>query len=183
MNYLNLSSLLLAVIALAVSIATYLLNRKLPNENKIFDEKIRCYHALIKVMNDTVVVIFSAIREYDALKVERARDIDEQADELNDDIDDAFNALEDVIAENTLVLPGVILDQLYLFLDLINKEEYLDTYRRPKQMAKLQATVNEAFDRLVVAMQEDLGFEKLDSSLKHRTGGKRTVASLGDDEN
>ena len=174
--------MLLAVIALAVSIATYLLSRKLPNENKIFEEKINTYHVLIKAINDTVGVIFSAINEYDSLKAERRGDIDERADELNDDIDDAFNSLEDTIAESTLVLPDTILDLLYLFLDMINKDEYLDNYRKPSRFEKFKAEVNEAFDGLVVAMQEDLGFEKLDSGLKHRTGGKRSTKSLIEDE-
>jgi len=65
------------------------------------------------------------------------------------------------------------LEQLYNFLDIINKNEYLKTYRRSSKREQFENEINDVFDKLVVSMQDDIGFEKLDSGLKYRTGGKR----------
>jgi len=106
MIYLNLAGIAIAVAAFVLSLKAFLLSRKLPNENKIFEEKIRVYHVLIKATNETSSVILSCIDDYDWLKKERDQELDEEAEEMNEDIDDAFKSLEDAIAENSLVYSG-----------------------------------------------------------------------------
>jgi hypothetical protein len=174
MLYFNLTGFVLSVAAIIISLLTYLLSRKMANENKIFEEKIRCYHTLIKAINDTVGIIFTGINDYRILKMDKSPNLQDEKDEINDEIDDAVFALEDIIAENCLLIPDKILELLYASLDLLDKDEYLETYRSEKKMEKFEDDINEQFDAVVVAMQVDLHFKKLDHGLKRRTGGYKS---------
>lgn len=173
MIYLNLISNAIAIVAFGVSLSAYRLSRKLPNENKIFEEKIRCYHTLIKAMNQAVGEILVCLNEYAENKRQKAPDLSELEDELNEAINDAFFELENAISENSLVVPNNVLAKAYEFLDLLDKPEYLKKYFKDSDFNKFEGELNEFFDIVVVAMQDDIGFEKLDNSLKRRTGGKR----------
>jgi len=55
-------STLISIAALIVAALAYILNRRQPNENKIFEEKIRSYHEIIKVLNQSLNDIFAPWR-------------------------------------------------------------------------------------------------------------------------
>jgi hypothetical protein len=173
MNYPNLISISIAVLALAISVATYLLSRKMPNENKIFEEKIDAYHAVIKAMNDYVAVLLACINEYLIQKADKHPDLKALAAALNQKIDEAFLDMEDGIAENSLLIPDDIVEDIYEFMDTLSEIDYLNRSLSFTKLDKLEDDINEAFDIVVTAMQQDLGFQKLNKGLKRRTGGQR----------
>ena len=182
MNYPNLISISIAVLALAVSLATYLLSRKMPNENKIFEEKIHAYHSVIKAMNDYVAVLLAFVNEYLIQKAAKYPDLKALAAVLNQKIDEAYLDMEDKIAENSLLIPDDIIEEIYAFMDVLNGIDYLHRSVSFTKLDKVEEDINEAFDAVITTMQEDLGFQKLNKGLRRRTGGQRRTFEIIADE-
>jgi len=173
MNYLTISGAIISVAAFAISVLAYLQSRKLPNENKIFEEKIRVYHDLIKIMNEAINEIFGCINEYiDDGKTNRL------ADELHDAIDDAIYSVEDAITNNSLVLPEEVLEKLNAFLELLDKPEYLEKYSTPKKFKQLDNEVERYFNEAIDVMRQDLAFDKLNRGLRRRISGSKVLEEM-----
>ncbi len=173
MIYISVLGTIISLAALVVAGLAYRLNRRLPNENKIFDEKIRVYHEIIKCLNEALNEIVGCIEDYYENKKSKEHSAKEFAYELNGDIDDAINSVEDVIANNSLVLPEIVLEKLTDFFDFLDEPEYLERYSKPADFEKLRETLDLHFNNAVDAMRNDLEFEKLDTGLRSRIKGNR----------
>lgn len=82
MSIINYISTFISIVAIGISTLAYRLSLKLPNENKIFEEKIKTYHELIKAMNTVIVEILICINSYVKLKKEEAPELENEADQL-----------------------------------------------------------------------------------------------------
>ena len=169
---------LIAIAAFIVSMLAFLQSRKLPNENKIFEEKIKVYHELIWVMNATVNEIFGCINEFAKNEKSKTDDREELEDDLNGALDDAIYALEDAITDNALVIPDKLVDKLSDFLELLDREEYLNTYADRREFEKLDEELEDAFNRIIDAMRKDLDFDILNKGLRSRIRGHKRLRFL-----
>ena len=178
MKELTESGTLIAIAAFIVSLLAFRQSRKLPNENKIFEEKIKVYHELIQVLNTTINEIFACINEFAENEKSKAIDRIILEDDLNGALDDAIYAFEDAITDNSLVIPNKLIDKLSNFLELLDKEEYLKSYVDREEFEKLDEEVEEAFNSIIDAMRNDLDFDILNKGLRKRIRGHKRLRFL-----
>jgi len=169
---------LISIAALIIAALAYVLNRKQPNENKIFEEKIRSYHDIIKVLNQSLNDIFATIEEYAENKEKAGDRLAVYADIMHGAIDEAYFAVEDVITNNSLTLPDEVGEKLTYFLRLLDKEEYLEKYNSPKSLKSFDTKTNNEFNKIIDAMRVDLEFEQLNKGLKNRLRGSKALRLL-----
>lgn len=169
---------LISIAALIVAVLAYALNRKQPNENKIFEEKIRSYHEIIKVLNQSLNDIFATLEEYAENKEKAGEHLAVYADTMHGAIDEAYYAVEDVITNNSLTLPDDVGEKLTAFLKLLDKDEYLEKYNSPKSLNSFDNKTNNEFNKIVDAMRADLEFEQLNKGLKNRLRGNKALRLL-----
>jgi len=173
-NYSILISACSAVVAACASVVTvlnYRLSRKLANENKLYEEKIRSYHVVIKALNEASARYLDCAGDY-LTGEEKGNGTKELFDTLNDELDKSFYALEDAIYENSLVIPDKIMRKIYHFLDLLDMDEFLNEMLGDGRLEEFEDSINVLFDKIINAMRKDLSFEKLDIGLKKRISGK-----------
>jgi Txe/YoeB family toxin of Txe-Axe toxin-antitoxin module len=168
----------IAIAAFIVSLLAFRQSRKLPNENKIFEEKIRVYHEFIKVMNAAVNEIFGCINEFAENEKTKAIDRKELEDDLNSALDDAIYSFEDAITDNALIIPDKLVDKLSNFLEFLDKDEYLKTYASPGKFEKLEEEIDDAFNRIIDDMRNDLDFDILNKGLRKRMKGNKRLRFL-----
>ncbi len=178
MNHLTEPSTIISIAAFIISLLAYRQSLKLPNENKIFEEKIRVYHDLIKIMNEAINEIFGCINEFAENKKTKEFDEKELKDDFNDAIDAAIYSVEDAITDNSLVLPDKVVVKLTGFLELLDKDEYLDTYVSLEEFEKLDTTIEEAFNEAIDIMRKDLDFDILNKGLRKRIRGNNAFRIL-----
>lgn len=167
-------TIMISFAAMIVAALAYRLNRKLPNENKIFEEKIKAYNEVIKVNNDAVNEIIGCINEYSNHQDLKGLERKELMDELNDAIDDALNSAEDIITNSSLILPKQIYDQLVEFLDILDQQEYLNELNDKIKLTKWLETIDKAFDNFVETMRKEIEYDALNSGLISRTRSSRS---------
>jgi hypothetical protein len=166
-------SLCVSVIACFVSVFVYRLSLKQPNENKIFEEKIRAYQEVIKIMNSVLNEIVACIDEFAENRKSRSAEKTKLFDELNDTISDELYKLEDGITNNCLLMPDDLLERLNDFYDLLIKDDYLHAYSDTDKKELFGSEIDAGFDAVIDAMRKDLNFETLDKGLKRRISGSR----------
>ncbi|WEA01814.1 hypothetical protein [Mucilaginibacter sp. SJ] len=174
MNYpllLSCISTFIAVCAFILGFLNYWMSRKLPNENKIFEEKIKAYQVLIKVLNETAATFIECSNEFEDIRSEGGN-IKSAKEELNGQLDESYYKLEDTIYEQSLVVPDSILEKIYDYFDLLDHEEFLEEMATGGKVEEFEEKTNDYFDAIVNEMRRDLSFDKLNVGLKKRIGGK-----------
>lgn len=175
MNYSLLVSAISAVFAgsaLLVSWLNYRVNRKLPNENKLFEEKFRSYRSVVAAMNTAAAVFVECGHEFQGLDI-AGKALSDAKDELDGELTKAYYLMEDTVYEQTLVLPDGVLESVDNFLDLFGQEDFLVETSSARKTDQFETDVNDRFDAVINAMREDLAFDKLDTGLRKRIGGRQ----------
>lgn len=184
MNYpllISTISVIISACAIYITWLNYRVNRKMPNENKLFDEKFKSYRSVITVFNTIAAVYIECGNEFHDLNGS-AQVIRKAKEELNDELAKAYYAMEDTVYEHTLVLPDEVLKRIDDYFDLFNQEDFLEEIARVGKTDQFDEKLNDLFDEVINAMREDLAFDKLDMGLKKRIGSRHRVASkLADD--
>ncbi|WPU94690.1 hypothetical protein SNE25_04045 [Mucilaginibacter sabulilitoris] len=172
MNYPILISALSAAFAgsaFIVSCLNYRVSRKLPNENKLFEEKFKSYRAVIAALNTAAAVYLECAHEYQILELP-ARELVKAKEELEEELAKAYYLMEDTIYEQTLVLPDEVLEPIDNFFALFNHDDFLNDTAKAGKTDEFETQINDIFDDVIDAMREDLAFNKLDKGLKKRIG-------------
>ena len=175
MNYLTLIGAIISIAAFIISVLAFLQSRKLPNENKIFEEKIKAYLDLIKGVNEAVNIISDCIDDYVTSNKKK-----EIIDELHEEIDNAIFSIEDLRTNSLILLPDEVLDKLDEFLDLFDNQEYLQTYSTTIKSSEHKKEIDRYFDNLVTVIREDLAIEKLNNGLRRRISGTKHLKAVED---
>jgi hypothetical protein len=174
-NYPLLVSAISAVFAGSASVVSWLnyrVNRRLPNENKLFEEKFRSYRSVVAAMNTAAAVYVECGIELQDLDL-TGKALRDAKDELNDELAKAYYLMEDTVYEQTLVLPDEVLAPVDDFIDLFGQEDFLEETAKSAKTDQFEAQLNDRFDAVINAMREDLSLEKLDTGLRKRIGGRQ----------
>lgn len=97
------ASIVVAASAFWISWVTYQTNRQLPNENKLFDEKVRSYRNVVRAINTAAATYIECGYDYYYLKKAAQLDL---KDKIDDTLIKAYNLMEDTVHEQMLVLPN-----------------------------------------------------------------------------
>ncbi|TFF37657.1 hypothetical protein [Mucilaginibacter psychrotolerans] len=163
--------------AFVISCLNYRVSRRLPNENKLFEEKFRSYRSVITALNTAGAVYIECANEFHELKLSE-RELRKAKDELNDELAKAYYLMEDTAYEQTLVLPDEVLEPIDDFFDLFSQEDFLNDVAKAGKVDAFEEKLNDLFDAVINAMREDLAFDKLDKGLKRRIGGSSRVIRI-----
>lgn len=180
MNYTLLIGAVSAFVAASVflvALLNYLLGRKLPNENKLFEEKFRSYRSVVAALNTAAAVFIECANEYDNLTVSR-KELEEIKDELDYELNKAYFLMEDTIHEQMFVLSEEVLGFIDDYFELFDQEDFLLEMVKPGKSDEFEKQVNNIFDVIIDAIRKDLSLEKLDKGLKKRIGSNRRVRRL-----
>lgn len=173
--YISAISAIIAACAFVLSFLNYRTSRHLPNENKIFEEKIKTYQTIIAALNNSAAVFIDCAKKFHELKRSPGSHRNAE-DQLNDELDKSYLLLEDTVHEQALLLPDLIVDLIYNYFELLDDEDFLDDHLEAANLDKFEAELNNRYDKIVDAMRADIAFEKLDTGLKKRTGGRHRGA-------
>ncbi len=176
MNTLTVIGAIISFAALFISALAFLQSRKLPNENKIFEEKIKAYLDLIKGVNEAANIISDCIDVYVTSSKKK-----EIIDELHEEIDNAIFAIEDLRNNSLILLPDEVVDKLDEFLKLFDNQEYLQTYSTSKKSFEHQMEIDGRFDKLVIVIRQDLAIDKLNNGLRKRISGSKVLKKLNNE--
>jgi len=83
--------------AFVLSILVYRMNRRLPNENKIYEEKLKVYQAIIKTYNQCSGLFLYRLDKYLEQRLKGSSKLKATATEFNVELDEGYFELEDVV--------------------------------------------------------------------------------------
>jgi hypothetical protein len=181
MNYsiiISLCSVAIAACAFVLAWLSYRLNRKLPNENKLYEEKFRSYRSLMAAMTNGAGVHLQCAYQFEGNDLSGA-ELEDFEHDMNEELNKSYFLMEDTLNEQMLVIPDEVLEPIDKYLDLFNQADFLGETVAAGKTAKFEERVNTHFDAVVDAMRHDLSLEKLDAGLQHRIGAQRKVRRLG----
>jgi signal transduction histidine kinase len=174
MTCLYISSNIISAIAIVVSIAGYLLNRKMLNQNKVFDEKIKAYQEILKAINHVLNTVINGLYEGQEIIKNKRTNWEDRLDELADQVDDAIDQMNDIIIVNALVLPSAVIEQLDRFSDFIDDIYVEEVLEKETKLDHLNQLLNDRFKELFNMMRNDLNADKLNHGLEKRIRGTWT---------
>ncbi|GAA4084187.1 hypothetical protein [Mucilaginibacter panaciglaebae] len=175
MNYpliISTASAVIAASAFVLAWLNYRTSRKMPNENKLFEEKFKSYRSVIAALNTAAAVYIECANEFHDLKGS-AQTLRKVKDELDGELSKAYYLMEDTVYEQTLVLPDEVLECVDNFFELFAREDFLEETPKAGKTDQFEEQINDRFDEVINAMREDLAFEKLDAGLQKRIGSRR----------
>lgn len=161
-----------SLIALIVSVAGYLLNRTLHNQNKVFDEKLRAYTEILKPLNNMMNVVINNLSDGKEILKYKETGWENDMNALADEIDEAINTLDDAIIVNSLLIPNEVLTKFDDFIEYMeNNEDKYDLFENQYTITPLINELNDKFDSLSSVMRDDLDSDKLNKGLSKRIRG------------
>ncbi|GGA95957.1 hypothetical protein [Mucilaginibacter rubeus] len=172
MNYsliISAASALIAASAFIVALLNYRISRKLPNENKLFEEKFKSYRNVIAAMNTAGAVYVQCANVFWDMK-SSGKSLKKVKDKIDMELTKAYYLLEDTVQEQILLLPDEVLEHIDNYFDVFNKENFPENITKEKEIEEFENGLNELFDSVVNSMRDDLAIEKLDNGLKKRIG-------------
>lgn len=172
--YLELISLIGTSIAIYISVKAYMLHRKQPNENKIFEEKLRCYSEIIKILNQTLNTLVLGIEDAIFEKMQKADGWKEEIEEIDEEIYEAISLFEDVVFETSIYQPSTISYALSNYL-LYFDGDLMIKYNTTAKLKKYSDELNTGFDKLVNLIRKDIAFEELDNNLRTRISASENL--------
>lgn len=173
MNYsilLNACSIFIAASALIIAWRTYYTNRLLPNENKLFEEKIRSFRNVIVALNTAAAVYIECGNEFHEFKESDQRKFKE---EIDLELSKAYYLMEDTVHEQMLILSDEVIEKIDSYFELFDQEDFLMETAKSGNTEQFEDKLNTIFDAVVNTMREDLAFEKLDKRLSRRIGSRQ----------
>ena len=174
MNYtllISTSSAIISVFALIITWMNFRISRKMPNENKLFEEKFQSYRSVILVINKAAGVYLESANGFQDVKGP-SQIIKTAKDNFNKDLDKVYFLMEDTIYEQMLVLSDEVLEAIYSYIELFDQEDFLEQTATAGKTDEFEEKLNDLFDEVIDAMREDLAFDKLDKGLKNRIGSR-----------
>jgi hypothetical protein len=174
MNYpliISTASAVIAASAFVLAWLNYRTSRKMPNENKLFEEKFRSYRSVIAALNTAAAVYIECANELHEFKGS-SQALRKVQDEMDDELIKAYFLMEDTVYEQTLVLPDEVLECIDDYFDLFSQEDFLEEAAKAGKTEQFEERLNNLFDAVINAMREDLAFEKLDAGLQKRIGSR-----------
>jgi hypothetical protein len=166
-SILELISLIGTSIAIYISVKAYMLHGKQPNENKIFEEKLRCYSEIIKILNQTINTVVLGIEDAIYEKIQKEEGWKEEIEEIDEEIYVAISLFEDVVFETSIYQPSAVSDELSNYLKHFDGDLVIK-YSTTAKLEKYSDVLNMAFDKLVNLVRKDIAFEELDNNLRSR---------------
>jgi flagellar biosynthesis/type III secretory pathway chaperone len=163
-------AIIISIIALLVSLASYYFNLKSPNQNKIFDEKIQAYSKITTAIDKAVFALSDGIIEGSELRKEKPKGYKEDLDEIAEGIGEAINEMFDVLMASIILLPTEVhnhLDELATFID---SEENFDIFEKPRQIEPLIEELRKRQEEAIKLMRNDLHSDQLNTGLHKRLG-------------
>jgi flagellar biosynthesis/type III secretory pathway chaperone len=164
-------AIIISIIALLISLASYYFNLKSPNQNKIFDEKIQAYSKIATVVDKAVLAFSEGITEGKELRKEKPKGYKEDLNEIAEGIGEAINEMFDVLMANIILVPKDVyyhLDELATFID---SEENFNIFEKPKQIEPLLEELRKKQNEAIKLMRNDLHSDQLNTGLHKRLGG------------
>jgi hypothetical protein len=162
---------IITTISLIISVAGYLINRTLYNQNKVFDEKFRAYTKITTALNNMMNVVVGNLYEGQEILKDKKGNWQEDMDELADETDDAINALNDAFTVNSLLLPLEVLTKYEDFATFLEGEPNDDLFENSGKLDEMVDKLNDRFDEIINIMRSDLDSDKLNQSLRKRIRG------------
>lgn len=160
--------------AFIISVAAYYVNLKLPNQNKIFDEKIRAYGEIATAIDNAVLALSDGIGIGKYLRKDKPKGYTEELDDLADNIDETINILFDVLMANIIILPKNVYEHLDGVATFIDSEENYNIFENPKRIDSLLEELRKNQNDAIRVMRNDLQSDQLNNGLR-----KRLVGNIG----